>query len=332
MTRLPFTSYIVSSHAASSNGGTSPGQSIPTIVQARNLTKLYHNLVAVKGISFDIFEGECFGLLGSNGAGKTSTIKMINCTSPVTDGELWIDGKDVRRHQRAIKSALGVVSQADSLDPGLNVIQNLLSYGRFFNLPSKTAARRAWEALDLFQLRDKAYQKPDELSGGMRRRLLIARALLHEPRILLLDEPTTGLDPQTRLLVWEKLSHLKAQGITILLTTHYMEEASYLCDRLVVMDEGKILVEGSPEELVQRHVGSQVMEIWVRPDEKGGLMATLQERGLDLEDRGDSIVLYGKDGAESLDNLNEDDYRLTRRPGNLEDVFLRLTGRGLREE
>jgi lipooligosaccharide transport system ATP-binding protein len=331
MTRLPFAWHTISSQATSSTEQTSKDQNIPTVVQARNLTKQYHNLVAVRGISFNIFQGECFGLLGPNGAGKTSTIKMINCTSPVTDGELWVDGRDVRRQQRAIKSALGVVSQADSLDPDLNVIQNLLSYGRFFNLPSKTATRRAWEALDLFQLRDKAYQKPDELSGGMRRRLLIARALLHEPRILLLDEPTTGLDPQARLLVWEKLSYLKAQSITILLTTHYMEEASYLCDRLIVMDEGKILVEGSPEELVQRHVGSQVVEIRVRPDEKTRLMASLQGQGLDLEDRGDSLVLYGEDGVLSLDSLNEDDYRLTRRPGNLEDMFLRLTGRGLRE-
>jgi lipooligosaccharide transport system ATP-binding protein len=332
MTKLPFAWHTISSQAASSPEQASKGQHLPTVVQARNLTKRYQDLMAVKGISFDIFQGECFGLLGPNGAGKTSTIKMINCTSPVTDGELWVDGKDVRRHQRAIKSALGVVSQADSLYPDLNVIQNLLSYGRFFNLPSKTAAQRAWEALDLFQLRDKAYQKPDELSGGMRRRLLIARALLHEPRILLLDEPTTGLDPQTRLLLWEKLSYLKAQGITILLTTHYMEEASYLCDRLIVVDEGKILVEGSPEELVQRHVGSQLVEIRVRPDEKARVMATLQEQGLDLEDRGDSLVLYGEDGLAPLDNLNEDDYRLMRRPGNLEDMFLRLTGRGLREE
>jgi lipooligosaccharide transport system ATP-binding protein len=189
-----------------------------------------------------------------------------------------------------------VVSQSDSLDPDLNVIQNLVAYGRFFNLPSKTAAQRAWEALDFFQLRDKAHQRPDELSGGMRRRLLIARALLHEPHILLLDEPTTGLDPQARLLVWEKLSYLKSQGITILLTTHYMEEASYLCDRLIVVDKGQILVEGSPEELVQRHVGSQVAEIRVRLAEKARLIADLQARGLDPEDRGDSLVLYGEDG------------------------------------
>jgi lipooligosaccharide transport system ATP-binding protein len=296
MTRLPFAWRALSSQATSSIEQSPKGQRIPALVQARNLTKRYQNLTAVKGISFDILQGECFGLLGPNGAGKTSTIKMINCTSPVTDGELWVDGKDVRRRQRAIKAILGVVSQSDSLDPDLNVIQNLLAYGRFFNLPSKTAAQGAWEALDFFQLRDKAHQRPDELSGGMRRRLLIARALLHEPHILLLNEPTTGLDPQARLLVWEKLSYLKSQGITILLTTHYMEEASYLCDRLIVVDKGQILVEGSPEELVQRHVGSQVAEIRVRLAEKARLIADLQARGLDPEDRGDSLVLYGEDG------------------------------------
>jgi lipooligosaccharide transport system ATP-binding protein len=296
MTRLPFAWRALSSQATSSIEQSPKGQRIPALVQARNPTKRYQNLTAVKGISFDILQGECFGLLGPNGAGKTSTIKMINCTSPVTDGELWVDGKDVRRRQRAIKAILAVVSQSDSLDPDLNVIQNLLAYGRFFNLPSKTAAQRAWEALDFFQLRDKAHQRPDELSGGMRRRLLIARALLHEPHILLLDEPTTGLDPQARLLVWEKLSYLKSQGITILLTTHYMEEASYLCDRLIVVDKGQILVEGSPEELVQRHVGSQVAEIRVRLAEKARLIADLQARGLDPEDRGDSLVLYGEDG------------------------------------
>jgi lipooligosaccharide transport system ATP-binding protein len=296
MTRLPFAWRALSSQATSSIEQSPKGQRIPALVQARNLTKRYQNLTAVKGISFDILQGECFSLLGPNGAGKTSTIKMINCTSPVTDGELWVDGKDVRRRQRAIKAILGVVSQSDSLDPDLNVIQNLLAYGRFFNLPSKTAAQRAWEALDFFQLRDKAHQRPDELSGGMRRRLLIARALLHEPHILLLNEPTTGLDPQARLLVWEKLSYLKSQGITILLTTHYMEEASYLCDRLIVVDKGQILVEGSPEELVQRHVGSQVAEIRVRLAEKARLIADLQARGLDPEDRGDSLVLYGEDG------------------------------------
>ena len=226
-----------------------------TVVCARNLTKRYRDMTAVDGVSFSIREGECFGLVGPNGAGKTSTMKMITCVSPVTEGELRVQGYDVNRDRRVIKSMLGVVSQADSLDSGLSVIQNLLAYGRYFNIPRKQAQRRAAEVLELFQLGDKAHQSPDELSGGMRRRLLIGRALLNEPRILVLDEPTTGLDPQTRHMVWEKLLYLKSQGITILLTTHYMEEASYLCDRLVIMDYGRILVEGAPSELIRDHAG-----------------------------------------------------------------------------
>ena len=294
----------------------------PTVISARNLTKHYRDLVAVDGISFAIRRGECFGFLGPNGAGKTSTMKMITCISPVTEGELLVDGKDVRHSQRAIKPVLGVVSQADSLDPGLSVIQNLLAYGRFFNLPKETASRRSWEALDLFQLREKAHQRPDELSGGMRRRLLIARALINEPRILVLDEPTTGLDPQTRHLVWEKLMHLKSQGISVLLTTHYMDEASYLCDRLVVMDAGTILVEGSPEELIQRHAGDQVVEIRVRQTEKAQLVEKLSGQGIDLEDRGDSLLLYGENGAVSLEDAGLDGCQVVKHPGNLEDVFL----------
>ena len=302
------------------------------VISARNLTKRYKDLVAVDGINFAIRKGECFGFLGPNGAGKTTIMKMITCISPVNEGELLVDGKDVRRNRKAIKSILGVVSQSDSLDPDLNVIQNLLSYGRFFNLPKKIAHDRAWEALDLFQLRERAKYKPDELSGGMRRRLLIARALLHEPSILVLDEPTTGLDPQTRLLVWDRLVYLKSQGITILLTTHYMEEASYLCDRLVVMDNGKILVEGTPRELIQEHVGDQVVEVRVTLSEKADVMDDLRSKGLDFDDRGDSLFLYGGNGAISQDSDDLAGYQVVQRSGNLEDVFLRLTGRGLREE
>ena len=302
----------------------------PTVISARNLTKRYRDLTAVDGISFAIQQGECFGFLGPNGAGKTSTLKMISCVSPVTAGELLVQGWDVTRDQRAIKSALGVVSQADSLDSGLNVLQNLLSYGRYFNIDGESARRQAWEALDMFQLRDKAYQSPDDLSGGMRRRLLIGRALLHEPSILVLDEPTTGLDPQTRRLVWDKLLHLKARGITILLTTHYMEEAAYLCDRVVVMDGGRILVEGAPSELIRSQVGPEVVEIRVDWQRKPQLLSRLDGRGLEMEDRGDTLLLYGANG--SSDGLGDlGDYDVIRRPGNLEDVFLRLTGRELRE-
>jgi lipooligosaccharide transport system ATP-binding protein len=303
-----------------------------TVISARNLTKLYGSLTAVNGIDFDIYQGECFGFLGPNGAGKTSTMKMITSISPVSGGTLLVDGKDIRREQRAIKMSLGVVSQADSLDPDLNVLQNLLSYGRFFNLPKDEARRRAWETLELFQLTEKARQKPDDLSGGMRRRLLIGRALIHAPKILVLDEPTTGLDPQTRLLVWEKLVYLKSQGITILLTTHYMEEAAYLCDRLVVMDHGQILVQGTPRELIRELVGDQVTEVRVSMADKAQVMDALSARGLKFEDRGDSVFLYSENGGSAHKDLTLDGYSVVQRPGNLEDVFLRLTGRGLREE
>lgn len=302
------------------------------VISARGLTKRYQALTAVGGVSFDIRQGEIFGFLGPNGAGKTSIMKMITCVSPVTDGELRVCGLNVAREQRAIKALLGVVSQADSLDGGLNVLQNLLVYARFFDLPAKTASLRAWEALDLFQLKDRGYQNPDELSGGMRRRLLIARALLHDPHILVLDEPTTGLDPQTRLLVWDRLLQLKARGVTILLTTHYMEEAAYLCDRLIVMDSGNILVQGSPAQLIHTYAGDDVVEVKVREMDKAALEQDLRLKGIEFEDRGDSIFLYGENGARLTDSARVDGHQVIRRPGNLEDVFLKLTGRGLREE
>ena len=304
------------------------------VIRAESLTKRYNDLAAVDGIDFEIRQGECFGFLGPNGAGKTSTMKMISCVSPVTAGELSVLGMDVRRRPRDVKRELGVVSQSDSLDPDLAVIQNLLSFGRYFDLKREVSMERALEGLELFQLHEKAFDMPDQLSGGMRRRLLIARALMNEPRILVLDEPTTGLDPQARLLVWDKLSLLKARGMTMLLTTHYMDEAAYLCDRLVVMDKGKILSAGSPDELITSQVGDTVLEVRVRHAEKAALMSRLDapELGLRVEDRADSVLIYPQNGATSIDGLDLDGYQITRRPGNLEDVFLRLTGRSLREE
>ena len=304
----------------------------PVVISAVKLTKRYAELVAVDEITFTIHGGECFGCLGPNGAGKTSIMKMITCVSPVTSGELWVDGKRVDREKRAIKSQLGVVSQADSLDPGLSVLQNLLAYGRFYGLRTEKARERAWAALDMFQLRDKAHQEPDELSGGMRRRLLISRALLHEPKILVLDEPTTGLDPQTRLLVWDRLITLRRQGITILLTTHYMEEAAYLCDRLVIMDLGRILVEGSPDELVQEHAAAEVIQIRVPEAERREFAEKLRGNGVEVEETGDGVMLFGEDGRLAKIESALDGMPVTRRPGNLEDVFLRLTGRVLREQ
>lgn len=304
----------------------------PAIISAHALTKQYRNVVAVNGVSFTVRQGECFGFLGPNGAGKTTLMKMITCSSPVTTGELWVDRKSVARDTRVIKSRIGVVSQADSLDPDLTVIQNLLAFCRFFNLPRETARRRAWEALDLFHLREKAQVRIEELSGGMRRRLLIARALLHQPTILVLDEPTTGLDPQTRHLVWEKIRALLSEGITILLTTHYMEEATALCNRLVVMDTGRIVVEGTPQALIHQHVGNQVIEIQVRQAEKARLIDRLRPYGCEVEDRGDSLCLSTHNGGRLPEEEELDGYPSVRRPGNLEDVFLRLTGRSLREE
>ena len=306
----------------------------PPAIRAERLSKRYKDLVAVNGIDFQVHQGECFGFLGPNGAGKTSTMKMISCVSPVSSGLLRVLDMDVQQNHRAVKEHLGVVSQADSLDPDLNVIQNLLSFGRYFNLPQDVSRARSQEGLDLFQLTDRALNMPDQLSGGMRRRLLIARALMNEPRILVLDEPTTGLDPQARLLVWDKLSLLKSRGITMLLTTHYMDEAAYLCDRLVVMDHGRILTEGPPDELVRNLVGDTVVEVKVKHAEKAGLMErlTASDMHAHVEDRADSVLIYPRDGSVSLDGTTLHGYQTTRRPGNLEDVFLRLTGRGLRED
>ncbi|MDD9995775.1 MAG: ATP-binding cassette domain-containing protein [Dehalococcoidia bacterium] len=301
------------------------------IVSASELVKNYGDLVAVDGIGFRVEKGECFGFLGPNGAGKTTTLRMVTCVSPVTSGDLTVTGLDVSTSSRAIKAKLGVVSQADSLDPDLSVVQNLLAFSRYFDLPGDVARRRSLQALDLFQLRDKADRKPDELSGGMRRRLLIARALLHEPEVLVLDEPTTGLDPQTRLLVWDKLTSLKSEGITMLLTTHYMEEAAYLCDRLVVIDHGRILVEGTPGDLIREQVGGEVVEVHVSLGEKSSILERLSGVGARVEDRGESLVVYGSaNGALEAGSL--DGLEVTSRPANLEDVFLRLTGRGLRDE
>ena len=305
-----------------------------TVISAKRLVKRYGDFTAVDGVDFEIFQGECFGFLGPNGAGKTSTMKMLSCVSPVSGGSITVSGMDVGRQARDIKATLGVVSQADSLDPDLDVFQNLIAFGRYFDLPKETARRRAREGLELFQLLDKRSNRVEELSGGMRRRLLIARALVNDPEILVLDEPTTGLDPQARLLVWDKLSLLKSQGITMLLTTHYMDEAAYLCDRLVVMDAGKILAGGAPPELIRDTVGSQVVEIRARHADKPALMARLARAavGARVEDRADTVLLYPENGAPPPEEIGLDGFEVTRRPANLEDVFLRLTGRGLREE
>ena len=288
--------------------------------------------MAVAGIDLAIYPGECFGFLGPNGAGKTSTLRMVFCVSQVTEGELWVNGKDVRKEARRIKAELGVVPQADNLDSNLSVMQNLMVHARFFNIPGNVARRRALAVLDLFQLQEKDRSKVDDLSGGMKRRLVIARALLQEPRVLILDEPTTGLDPQARHMVWQRIRLLKSQGITIILSSHYMEEASYLCDRVAIMDAGRIVAHGSPAEMVSRYAGIEVMEIQVGLDhaDKERVMSLLRQRGLEPEDGGERVLVYRADGSFPAEEMQP--LEVFRRPANLEDVFLRLTGRGLQEE
>ena len=303
-----------------------------TIIEARGLRKRYGPLVAVAGIDFVVREGECFGFLGPNGAGKTSTMRMASCISPVTGGELRVAGLDVSRDARRIKALLGVVPQEENLDSDLTVIQNLLNYGRYFDLPSHVARERAMEALELFQLRERVHSRIDTLSGGMKRRLLIVRAMLHNPPILVLDEPTTGLDPQARRLVWRKLRHLQSQGTTLLISTHYMEEAQYLCDRLVIMHQGSIVAEGTPQELISRYAGRDVVEIRPPPEKWAEVLDRLRDLEAQPEEAGDVIYVYTSDGHDPWRGLEDLKGQVYYRPGNLEDVFLRLTGRELTEE
>ena len=304
------------------------------IIHARNLVKRFGDLVAVDAIDLSVREGECFGLLGPNGAGKTSTVRMITCVSPVTAGELTVAGMDVAREPRRIKAILGVVPQDNNLDPDLTVWQNLAVYARYFDIPAEVARPRAEEMIELFQLADRRDEIVDKLSGGMQRRLIIARALINEPRILILDEPTAGLDPQARHLVWQKLRYLRSQGVTLLLTTHYMEEATHLCDRLVIMHLGKILAQGAPADLIERHVGRQVLELRLEGEQRLAAIEVLERRdGVRLEDVED--VIYAFAAHDHLQPILEDlavyGEGLRVREATLEDVFLGLTGRGLYE-
>ena len=302
------------------------------MIQAKGLTKRYGDLVAVDGIQFTVDQSQCFGMLGPNGAGKSTTIRMISCTSPMTAGELMVDGLSAQTSPREIRFIIGVVPQEETLDRDLTVLQNLLVYARYYDLPRKLALERADEALELFQLQQKRNTAIDTLSGGMKRRLLIARALINAPRVLILDEPTTGLDPQARHLVWQKLHILKAQGTTILLSTHNMEEAAFLCDRLVIIDYGNILAEGTPTEMVKEYGGGHVVEVHPNVGDHDRVLQHLDREALDYQDSGDSFYIYSKDGLDMDRSLALDGARIIRRSANLEDVFLRLTGRGLRDE
>ncbi len=300
------------------------------VIEADALTKNFEDLTAVDHISFRIRSGECFGVLGPNGAGKTTAIRMIQCVSPITSGKLEVLGMDVRKSSREIKALIGVCPQEDNLDPDFTVWKNLLIYARYFGIGKDQAAAKANELLDFMALKEKKDVEIEKLSGGMKRRLMIARALMNDPKFLILDEPTTGLDPQARHLIWEKVRDLKKRGVTVMITTHYMDEAQQLCDRLVIMEKGKILVEGNPLGLISQHVGSGVVEVLSPDDALDGLL----KRGTWTYERaGDRVYLYTDDNRKVRELILKEHpgANVIIRDATLEDVFLKLTGRGLRD-
>jgi lipooligosaccharide transport system ATP-binding protein len=303
-----------------------------SLVRAVGLTKRFGNFEAVGGIDLDVRPGEAFGFLGPNGAGKSSTMRMVACVSPRSGGELTVLGMDPNIDGPKIRARLGVVPQTDNLDNELTVRQNLQVYGRFFGMSRAQVRQKATELLEFAQLTDRADDEVEPLSGGMKRRLTIARSLVNDPDLLLLDEPTTGLDPQARHLLWDRLFRLKQQGVTLIVTTHYMDEAEQLCDRLVVMDGGKIAAEGSPGELIDRYSTKEVLELRFAPDRQGDVPALVEDLAERIEVLPDRLLLYTTDGEASLAAAHSRGVRpvssLVRR-STLEDVFLRLTGRTL---
>ncbi|WP_424447203.1 ABC transporter ATP-binding protein [Microbacterium arborescens] len=310
-----------------------------SVISARGLRKTYAvkgkpDFVAVDDLSFEVAPGESFGLLGPNGAGKSTTMKMIGAVSTRSGGDLEILGLDPDRYGPEIRSRLGVVPQQDNLDGELNARENLYIYGRYFGLPGRVCQEKADELLAFAQLEDKAKNKVDQLSGGMKRRLTIARGLINDPRILLLDEPTTGLDPQARHVLWDRLFRLKERGTTLVLTTHYMDEAEQLCDRLVVVDKGRIMAEGTPASLIRQHSSREVLEVRFGSDRNAQAATQLQGIGDRVEVLPDRILVYAHDGEAALERVSATGLTpltsLVRR-SSLEDVFLRLTGRSLIE-
>ena len=302
------------------------------LIEGRALTKRFGDFTAVDGIDVEVQRGEAFGFLGPNGAGKSSTMRMIGCVSPVTSGDLRILGMDAATNGRRIRSRLGVVPQLDTLDMELTVEENLFIYGRFFDIPRAECRRRAADLLDFVQLADRAKSQVEPLSGGMKRRLTIARSLINQPELLLLDEPTTGLDPQARHVVWDRLYRLKQQGVTLVLTTHYMDEAEQLCDRLVVMDAGRIVAEGSPRALIEHHSTREVLELRYGAGTNEGRALDVAGIGERQEVLPDRILVYADDGEFALAEVHArhaaPESALVRR-SSLEDVFLHLTGRTL---
>lgn len=301
------------------------------LIEARNLTKKFGNFTAVDHIDFKVYKGECIGFLGPNGAGKTTTVRMIYCFLPLTEGQLSVAGMSVTRQAREIKSLVGVAPQEDNLDPDFTILKNLLVYARYFDIPKAEASKRAAEQLEFFQLQEKQNVSISELSTGMKRRLILARALISNPQILLLDEPTTGLDPQARHLVWDEIRSLRKRGVTIIITTHYMEEASALCDRILIMDNGKIIEQGQPAELIREHVGEDVLEI----DNDQQLLQILKVEFPDasFEVFGDRVHVFTSKPHGVFERFVEQHStrNVTIRNANLEDVFLKLTGRQLKE-
>ena len=302
------------------------------LIEAKGLTKKFDSFTAVDHINFQVYKGECVGFLGPNGAGKTTTVRMMYCFLPPTSGELVVGGLSVNKQCREIKGLVGVAPQEDNLDPDFTVIKNLTVYARYFDITKEEALKRANKQLKFFQLEEKKEIPIAALSTGMKRRLIFARALLNQPQILLLDEPTTGLDPQARHLVWDEVRHLKKLQVTIILTTHYMDEAQILCDRVLIVDKGKIIEEGSPNDLIRQHVGEEVLEL----DYDERLIPTLKEVFPDarIERLGDRMQIFTDKphGVFEAFLRERQIQNVAIRNANLEDVFLKLTGRGLREE
>jgi lipooligosaccharide transport system ATP-binding protein len=302
------------------------------MIRARELRKSFGDFEAVKGIDVEVRRGEAFGFLGPNGAGKSSTMRMIAAVSPVSGGELRILGMDPAEDGPSIRARIGVCPQEDTLDTELNVRDNLYIYGRYFGLPRAEVRQRCDELLEFVQLTERARSKVEALSGGMKRRLTIARSLINRPEVLLLDEPTTGLDPQARHVVWDRLFRLKQQGVTLVITTHYMDEAEQLCDRLVVMDRGVIVAEGSPQELIRTYSTREVAELRFRTGEHEAVAPKIEDLAERVEVLPDRILLYTQDGEEAIAKVHErglDPVVTLVRRSSLEDVFLRLTGRTL---
>jgi len=308
--------------------------STDTVIDARGLRKQYGDFTAVSDIDFAVARGSFFGMLGPNGAGKTTTMRMVYRVTPITAGQLTILGLEAGADDRAIKARLGVVPQIDNLDEELNVLENLLIYARYHNITGAVAKPRAHELLEFLELSSKKHADVRSLSGGMKRRLTLARGLMNDPEIVILDEPTTGLDPQVRVTLWDKLEELRAQGVTLVMSTHYMDEAERLCDHLVIMDEGHIVSRGSPRDMVAQHVSKDVLEGRLEAPDEPAFTAFVKQHDLAAVRTSERVSIFASDGRQVLSELEQAGVTLVRpfvRPGNLEDVFLNLTGRSLRE-